>query len=299
MKFNIRKFVIWLAIIMAASFMVAGVILIITGNFSIAVEKIDESKTFDADEVNEIYADITSTDINIIPTEGDEIKVHFHGEVSTNRNRDIPSLIAYMSGDELRIEIIQQKTIFIGINIWRTNLDIYIPEDSIEVLKVDTVSSDISVSDLKVNEFNYSGVSGDFKGESLFTDDIKFKTTSGDINLNGYTGNINIQLVSGDVVLEDGSQNDNIKVGTVSGDIYIQQEGPSDINVKTTSGDIDIYLSEDAEFCLKASTVSGDIENRFPIKITTSSRRSLEGTIGSGEREIAASTTSGDIRVDY
>ena len=299
MKFNIRKFVIWLTIIMAASFMIAGVILIITGNFSIAVEQIDESKTFDAEEINEIYADITSTDINIIPAEGSEIKVHLHGEVSTNRNRDIPSLVAYKSGNELRIEIVQQKTVFIGISVWRASLDVYIPEDSIETLKVDTVSSDISVIDLKVNEFDFSGVSGDFKGESLFTDNIKFKTTSGDVNLNGYTGDINIHLVSGDVVLEDGSQNDNIEVVAVSGDVYIQQEDPSDINIKNTSGDIGIDLSEDAEFYLKAGTVSGDIENRFPIKINTSSRRSLEGTVGSGEREIVVSTNSGDIKVDY
>ena len=71
------------------------------------------------------------------------------------------------------------------------------------------------------------------------------------------------------------------------------------MNIRTTSGDVGIDLSEDAEFYLEVNTVSGDIENRFPIKMTSSSRRSLEGTVDSGEKEIVISTTSGDIQVDY
>jgi len=299
MKFNIGKFVIWVAVIMAVSFICAGVILMVTGNFSIAVEQIDDSKTFNTGDINKISMNITSTDINIIPSEDEDIRVHFYGEVSTNRNRDIPSLVAYESGDELRIEIIKPRTVFIGINVWRTELDIYIPEDSLEVLKIDVVSSDIKVSGLKVDEFEYNGVSGDLKGESVFAEDIKFNTTSGDVSLKSYTGDADIRVVSGDLVLEDGSLNDNIKLVTISGDVYIEQEVPSNMDIKTTSGDVGINISEDAGFYLKASTVSGEIDNRFPIKITSSGRRSLEGKVGSGEKEIVVSTISGDIKVDY
>lgn len=299
MKFNVKKFVMWLAIIMFASFATAGIILAVTGNLSIAVEQIDESKTFEVQEINKIYIDIVSTDINIISTNEEEIRVHFYGEVSTNKKMELPSLVAYQSGDELRIEIIQPKTILIGISIWRTKLDIYIPEDSIEVLKADTISSDTSVNNLKVDEFDLGTVSGDFKGESLFANELKLGLTSGDVNLKDYTGNIDVKTISGDVVLEDGSQNDNIEVVTVSGDVYVEQEDSSNMNIRTTSGDIEINLSEDAQFYLKATTVSGDIETRFPIKIISSGRRELEGIVGSDEKEITVSTTSGDIAVDY
>jgi lia operon protein LiaG len=299
MKFNVKKFVMWLAIIMFASFATAGIILAITGNLSIAVEQIDESKTFNTDEISEIYIDMVSTDINIISTNEEEIRVHFYGEVSTNKKMELPSLVAYQSGDELRIEIIQPKTILIGISIWRTKLDIYIPEDSIEVLKADTISSDTSVNNLKVDEFDLGTVSGDFKGESLFANELKLGLTSGDVNLKDYTGNIDVKTISGDVVLEDGSQNDNIEVVTVSGDIYVEQEDSSNMNIRTTSGDIEINLSEDAQFYLKATTVSGDIETRFPIKVISSSRRDLEGIVGSDEKEIIVSTTSGHIDVGY
>lgn len=299
MKFNVKKFIIWIAVFMFASFATAGIILAVTGNLSIAVEQIDESKTFEAQEINKIYIDIVSTDINIISTNEKEIRVHFYGEVSTNKKMELPSLVAYQSGDELRIEIIQPKTILIGISIWRTKLDIYIPEDSIEVLRVDTISSDTSVNNLKVDKFDLGTVSGDFKGESLFAGNIKLNSTSGDISLKDYTGDAEINAVSGDVVLEDGSQNDNIEVVIVSGDVYVKQEDSSNMNIRTTSGDIGISFSEDAQFYLKAKTVSGDIENRFPIKITSSGRRDLEGIVGSDKKEVIVSTISGDINISY
>ncbi len=299
MKFNIKRFVIWITVFMFAAFITAGIILAVTGNIALAVEQIDESKTFEAQGINKIYVDLVSTDIKVIPTDEEEITVHLYGEVSTNKDMELPSLVAYQSGDELRIEIIQKKMIFFGINIWRTKLDIYIPEDSIEVFKADTTSSDMDVSTLKVNEFEFNSVSGDFKGESLSANDIKLKSTSGDISLNDYTGDVDVDLISGDAVLENGGQNENIKIGTVSGDIYIEQEDASNINVRVTSGDIEINLSEDAQFFLNAKTVSGHIENTFPIKITSSGRRNLEGVVGSGEKQIDVSTTSGDISLNY
>ncbi len=299
MKFNIKRFVIWITVFMFAAFITAGIILGVTGNLALAVEQIDESKTFDAQQINKIYVDLVSTDIRVIPTNEEEITVHLYGEVSTNKDMELPSLVAYQSGDELRIEIIQTKMIFIGINIWRMKLDIYIPEDSIEVFKADTTSSDMDVSNLAVNEFEFNSVSGDFKGESLLANDIKLKSTSGDISLNDYTGDVNVNLISGDAVLEDGNQNESIEIVTVSGDVYIEQEDSSNMNVRVTSGDIEINLSEDAQFFLKANTVSGQIENTFPIKTTSSGRRNLEGVVGSDEKQIDVSATSGDISLNY
>ncbi|MFA5014918.1 MAG: DUF4097 family beta strand repeat-containing protein [Actinomycetota bacterium] len=299
MKFNIKRFVIWITVFMFAAFITAGIILAVSGNLSVAVEQIDESKTFDAREVNKISIDLTSTDINIISTKEEEIRVHFYGEVSTNRKAELPSLVAYQSDDELRIEIISPKTIFIGISIWKTKMDIYIPEDSMEVLQIKTTSSDMNVTDLVIDEFAFNSTSGDFRGESLFANDIKLECTSGDVNLNNYSGDIFVDLTSGDIVLEDGNQNDNIEVSTTSGDVYIEQEDSSNINVRVTSGDIEINLSEDAQFYFKAKTTSGHIENTFPIKITSSGRRNLEGVIGNDDKQIDVSTTSGDISLNY
>ena len=259
--------------------------------------QIDESKAFNAQDINKIHIDTASTDINIISTDEEEIGVHFYGEVSTNKKMELPSLIAYESGDELRIGINQPKIILVGISIWNINLDVYVPKDSIETLKIDTVSSNTSISDLKVNEFIFKTVSGDFHGESLFASDLKLGLTSGNVNLKNYTGNIDIKVISGDVVLEDGNQNDNIEIVTTSGNVYVEQEDSSNMNISTTSGDVEINFSEDAQFYLKAKTVSGDVGNRFPITITSTSERYLEGIVGSDEKKINISTTSGNVDI--
>lgn len=299
MKFDIKRFVIWITVFMFAAFITAGIILAVTGNMAMAVEQIDESRTFEAREINKIYVDLASTDIKVIPTGEEEITVHLYGEVSTNKNMELPFLVAYRSGDELRIEIKSPKTIFIGIKIWRAKLDIYIPEGYIEVFKADTTSSDVDVSNLKVDEFEFNSSSGDFRGELLLANSIKLKSTSGDISLNDYTGNVNIDLISGDTVLENGSKNENIEIGSVSGDVYIEQEDASNIKIRVTSGDIEINLSEDAQFYFTARTTSGYIENSFPIRVTSSGRRNLEGVVGSDEKQIDVSTISGDISINY
>lgn len=299
MKLNIKKLVIWLTVIMVACFITAGIILAVFGNLGITLEKIDETKTIETEGVDEISIDITSTDIDIISTDEGEITVHLYGEVSANSKKELPALIAYKTGKELRIEIARPRMVLIGINIWRTKLDVYVPKDLIETLKIDTVSSDTRISDLNVNKINISTVSGDFKGEALITDNLKLNSTSGDINLGDYTGSVKINTVSGDVVLENGSQNDNVEAVTVSGDIYMEQKDSSNINIRTISGDVEINLSEDARFYIRADSVSGDIKNKFPIKIISSGRTNLEGVVGGDEKEIIISTTSGDINIDY
>ena len=300
MKLNVRKLVIWLAIIMAASFGIAAIILVTTGSFSVDTEQIDKTKNFSVEEVKKINIDIVSTDINIIASDSEDIKVHFYGEVSTNIRKDIPELAAYVSGEQLYIEIIHPKNIFFGVSICRTNMDIYIPENSIEEIKINTVSADTNIEDLEIDNFVYSGVSGDFKAKSLFARDLKLESTSGSFDIRDYTGNIDIYITSGDVVLNGGIDNDSIVVTTVSGDINIEQlEEFSNMNVEAISGDVKVKLFEDAQFYLNASTVSGDINNEFPIKISSSGRRGLEGTVGSDDMAIIVSTTSGDININH
>jgi len=299
MKFNVKKFVLWITAFMFGCFITAGAIMAAMGNLSLVVGEVDESKTFKASEISEIYVDVASTDINIMDTDGDEIIVNLSGEVSTNRKMDLPELVAYKTGDELRVEIRRPMGFIFGINIYRTRLDIYIPKDSLEVLEIETVSSDAGVVALDVDELNFSSTSGDFNGREIAAERIKLNSTSGDFGLEDYTGDVDVDATSGDVMLEDGTGNENIEINTVSGDVYIDQEHSSDMDIKTVSGEVGINLSRDAEFYLKTNTVSGDIRNNFPIKIKSSGRNSLEGVVGSEEKEIGISTTSGDISIDY
>lgn len=296
---NIKKIVIGLTVFMLACFITAGAILAVMGNLAIKLEKIDELKSFEPEEIDKISIDVTSTDIEIISTDEDEITVHLYGEVPTNRNTELPALIAYKTGSELRIEIEKPRIIMVGINIWRAKLDVYVPEDLIETLKVDTASSDTRMSNLSINKIIVNTVSGDFKGEALAANSFKLNSTSGDIEIKDHKGEIKIDSVSGDVMLVNGDEDGDIEVSTISGNVYVEREDSCNIRIGTISGEVEINLSGDAQFYFRANSVSGDIENKFPVEIISSGRTGLEGIVGSDEKEIIVSTTSGDISIGY
>ena len=299
MKVELKKLVIFLVIIMVLSFATAGIIILVTGDLSIKTEEINESKTFKSENIGKIYVNTVKTDVNIIPADKNEIEVHFHGDVSINKSGDLPSLITYVSGDELSIEILRPEITLVGFRVWKMKLDVYIPEDSLEVLRIETVSSNSAVDGLSFDDFDYKTTSGNLEGGALIGNDLKLDTTSGDISIEDYRGDVSVNSISGDVTLKEGRQNDDIEIVTISGDVYIEQQESSNIDVETVSGEIEVNLSEEAKFYLNVRTVSGDIKNVFPIKIESSGRDGLEGTVGSGEKEIEISTTSGNVSLSY
>jgi lia operon protein LiaG len=295
-----KKLLIILAVTMVVSFGIAAIVMVTTGNFTVATEKINESKTFNPEEISGIEVSLVNADLNIIPTTKGEIIVHFYGEVSTNVKRNIPELVAYKTGDKLFVETLQSKDIIvIGINIERTTMDIYIPEIILEEFKINVVSGDVIMQDIETARLNLKTVSGDIKIEKLIAEIIRIGSTSGDIVVKDYTGNVDANSISGDIGLIDGSNNEDLDASTVSGDISIDQDAVSDMKIGSTSGDVKISLPEDSQFYLDVSTVSGDIKYDFSLKIISSGRRDLEGTVGDGKDRIMISTVSGDVTVGY
>lgn len=299
MKRSMKIFLIVLSVIMVVSFGIAGIILVVSGNFNVATESIDDSKTFEPSEISSIEVDLTSDNLNIIPTTKGDIIVHFYGEVSTNIKRNLPELVAYRTGDKLYIEVSQKVNIMIGVNIRRTTLDIYIPQILLEEMDIRVVSGDVVIEDLRASSIKIDSTSGDIKAEKLKAEKIRIESVSGYMTIGDYTGNVDISNTSGDIKLVSGSQNEDISITSVTGDIYIEQDTVSDMNIRVTSGDVRIILPEDAEFYLDASTTSGDIKQNFNMKIESSSRRSLEGEIGESSERITVNTTSGDITIGF
>jgi lia operon protein LiaG len=284
---------------MVVSFGIAAVILVVSGNFNVATETINDSRTFEPSEISSIEVNLVSDDLNIIPTTKGDITVHFYGEVSTNVKRNLPELVAYKTGDKLYVEVDQSMDIFIGINIRRTTVDIYIPRIMLEEMDINVVSGDIDISGLQADELVIGSTSGDMKLEKIGSEKIRLGSTSGDVVVKDYTGDIDVSNTSGDVSLISGTENEDIFVKSISGNILIEQEGVSDMDIQVTSGNIRISLPEDSEFYLDASTLSGEIEHDFDLKIESSSRRNLKGSAGDSRYRITANTTSGDITVGY
>jgi lia operon protein LiaG len=282
MKSNMKKFIIVLAVIMAASFLIAFAILYMTGGITAVTvnsTQIKSQEFFNADEVNQIVIDVVNTDVKVIAVADKKVGVDFYGSITTNLTAGKPEMETDLKNGVLTISITYPRTITIGlINLSNLYLDVYVPDNYSKDIKVSTVSGNLNIGKLSISNFNFKSISGYLVAESLSAKNLIIETTSGKVNLNGVEGKINADTISGEIaaVLES------------SGD---------DMSVKTVSGEVNISLPESSEFKFKLGSVSGKIVNEFGSKITFMDRNNLEGSVGEGTFNLTAKTISGSIKI--
>ncbi|NDI35996.1 DUF4097 family beta strand repeat-containing protein [Chengkuizengella sediminis] len=303
-----------------------GIILIIVGAVGAfvfidgAFETVDifEEKIASGNQYKNIEIDTSSVDVNVIPTDKEELRVMLSGEVSS-RYEEVYDLVLKEMGDTLQIEL-KEKNIFfnVGFVINNVDLQVEIPQKLYDSFKVDVTSGDIEVAQLQANGLILSTSSGDVKIEELNANDVELTATSGNISAkNGViSSNILIETSSGDIDAENiitniltmevtsGNiefTNNTVKTSnlqTSSGNITIyNDELKGDIKAKTTSGDITIDLEQENEsLILDFKTSSGDVDIRregYLFEEKSDSR--AIGKMGSGKYNIEARASSGDI----
>ena len=282
---NIRKIVIWLTVIAVASLTIAAIAFFNTESCLVGFrdrnnfeeKSINEIKTLDIGQLKEICIHSVSSDISVFLTDEEDIRINFYGKLVADSGKALPKLITNIKGSELTKGIQRPKALFYRDNLV---LDVYLPQDYKECITVDTVSADVDISNLDINNIQCKTVSGDLRIETLGSDNLTLNTTS---------GNINILDISG-----------NLKADTVSGDVNVEYKVfNQDIDIKTISGKVKIDLPQNAEFYLKTNTVSGEVAVKFPITIINSNTiNQLEGTVGKEDNKIMVDTVSGDIYLD-
>lgn len=282
MKSNMKKFVIVLALIMAASFLIAFTILYTTGGITavtVSSSQIKSQEFFNADEVNQIVIDVVNTDVNVIPVVDKEVGVDFYGSITTNLTAGKPELVTDLKNGVLTISITYPKTVTIGlINLANLYLDVYVPNNFAKDIKVSTVSGNLNIRKLSIENFNFKSISGHLKADSLSAKNLIIETTSGKVNLNGVEGKINADTISGEITAALKSFN-------------------NDLSLKTISGEVNLSLPENSEFKFKLGSVSGKIVNEFGSKITFADSSNLEGSVGEGAFNITIKTISGSIKI--
>ena len=108
-------------------------------------------------------------------------------------------MITNLEGSKLKIEIKYPKVLFNNDNVV---LDVYIPQDYTGNINIDTVSADVDISGLDLNDFKCKTVSGDLRIESIGSDNLTLHTTSGDVDIVDFSGNLEADSVSGDIDVE-------------------------------------------------------------------------------------------------
>ncbi|MFR9778372.1 DUF4097 family beta strand repeat-containing protein [Micromonospora sp. MS34] len=125
------------------------------------------------------------------------------------------------------------------------------------------------------------------------------KVTSGPVEALGVGGDLDLETVSGELILAD-SAPERVRAHAVSGSITCDLDNPrdSDIRLSTISGSITVRVREDSDLAVHLHTTSGRITSGFPQVGGGSGFGSIKdshGVLGAGAGKLQASATSGSI----
>ena len=219
-------------------------------NFKNANMKLVDSYETEITNVNKIYFDLLSTDVEIKASKDEKILVEYHS------NQEKNGKIEFKDNTITVDESISNLTCF-GICNARRKIILYLPNNNVEI-EIKTKSGDIK-SGINLNNLNITTVSGDVSLKEI--ESLDFSTTSGDIVIDKITKKFTIKTVSGDILIHTLSIDENSNINTVSGDLVVTDNAANCyIDFTTVSGDNIIKKSDrKSDVVLNIHTISGDV----------------------------------------
>lgn len=187
------------------------------------------------------------TDVKFEQTDGNDIEVEFADDLKNNSteikeifsrtDKAIKIDISEFVGDDQKLQFNFNSAQSFNLHIENVPMLIRIPKQ-IKKVKIVTVSGNIKIFNLKLEQAQVSTISGDvqFKESELVS--LKLQSTSGDFKYSGKLALVEATSVSGDVKFELENNNSNAII-------------------QTTSGDVKVELASTVNFEIAFSTVSG------------------------------------------
>lgn len=179
---------------------------------------------------------------------------------------------------------------------------------------VSNVSGDVHLDGLQFKGYGrLKTISGDLRVQGV-SGDLSLNTVSGDIVLAGVQGHADMKTVSGDLDLRDGvvsgslsTVSGDIEVGarlsgelrlkTISGDIELRAETTFALTANSTSGDLKVQLLPGSSGYVDASTRSGDLELSLSLEEPLLGKRHAKGKVAGGTAPLTFSSISGDVEL--
>ncbi len=278
MKENNLKMVLVLLLTIIALALVVFMILLLQGKFTSfsffhtkGETKVILEEIYNTENIKKIKVDASISDIKIIESTDNNIKVIIYGEEENTAK-------SLVEGTVLSISNNRKNRICFGFCFFaKEEVLVYLPKKVINELDLKSISGDISVADYETVNITAKTTSGDIHLNSAQNGELT--STSGDIQI-GYVKNISAQTVSGEITIEKLEEKG--EISTTSGDIRINEfVCQKDSHIKSISGDVVINSLTDA--FVDAKSTSGDIN--------------LDGSNRYSQNTLTIKTTSGDIRV--
>ncbi|KAB2330063.1 DUF4097 family beta strand repeat-containing protein [Bacillus mesophilum] len=246
-------------------------------------EKISQSYQYSEEEIKDIHTiniDAPSTKLIVDTVDDDKISVHLNGTYSGKEEDKDGILETGIEGSTFHAAVAEQistKWIESGLE-----LTVQIPEKQYEQVNINVTSKELNTSPIDAKSFNLISTSGDhniggFKGERFTV-----QSTSGDIKMYNITGQGNIEMTSGSLMIEMGELKDNL-------------------SILNTSGDITILSPQDASFFIETNvnTDTSSVDDQFDLQLDDGDI--LSGRINTPEETspiIKMDTNSGKVKIE-
>lgn len=230
------------------------------------------------DDVNALDIQWASGTVYIQSWSGDDIQVaeYGHSELSERTAMDFRLdngvlTIRYRAGTSLGsvkgskwLTVLVPDGILGDVRIETTSADVQLNSLEVENLTVSTASGSVMPTECYAKTADLSSISGGMVLSSLYADKLDISTTSGNISGGVQSSTIGISSTSGDISLSSTGSVEQVKMQTISGDVWFSLDDSSvlqAIGVSTTSGDVSLGLPFDMGFTLKYATVSGSLDS--------------------------------------
>ena len=228
-----------------------------------------------------------------------------------------------IENDTLTLEIIDTRKWYdhIGINFVTPRITVYLPRGEYGDLVIKSGTGSIRLAeDFKFKNIDTSSTTGDVLCYSSSAEDIKIKTNTGRIEVDGITANSLVLSVStGNLIIVRPKCDGDLKTTGSTGKLqvtdtecknFISDGSTGDVNlinviaggmitIERSTGDVEFEACDGSEIFIKTST--GDVEGsllseKVFIVNTSTGDKDVPSTITGGRCEITTGT--GDIEID-
>ena len=265
-----KKSIIWIFITFFL-LLVIGIIL-----YGLSIPGILETKEYEInDKFNDIEIITDTADIKFILSENLNTSVVCDEQKNINHSVRVKDNTLLIKVDDNR-----KWYEYININFGKTKITIYLPKNEYGALFIDSDTGNINIP----NNFNFNSIdiiddTGNVKNYASVNDNIKIKTSTGNIHIENINANIidlsastgNIKIVNakcvnllskvdtGNVLLKNVVATEKFIIETDTGDVKFVASDASDIFVKTDTGNVTGSLLTDKVIFAESDTGNIDV----------------------------------------
>jgi hypothetical protein len=153
--------------------------------------------------------------------------------------------------------------------------------------KVQSRSGDVSLRGLD-GPIDVNLMLGDMKLEDSKSPSINVENKSGDLAFRRVSGNMNVRTANGDISVTDASCK-TVSLESVSGDISLSLSEPvaGTINIRTVNGDARVNVPSSSDCRVTLSTLRGDVSCSMELEDMAKAEQRITGKLGDGTGDVS------------